>query len=169
MLIDNKTSKAFGRSAVFAGSIFILTGIIIIIAGGFILGAVALLFGSFMVFTYSGVELNTDTRKVRQYNKFFGVIKAGKWKSYDPFVGITLIPISTIESMASWSNRISSVKSTDYRIFFVNKEKKPAFVIKKCRTKETARNSLDELSLWLKLPVYSVKNGRRKSWKQSLN
>lgn len=165
MIIDNKTERAFGKTAVFAGIIFLLTGIVILIAGAFILGAIAFLIAAFVAFTYSGVELNTESRQVKQYNKLFGIIKTGKWKSFDPYIGVTLIPISTVEIMASWSNRISSSKTTDYRIFFVNKAKKPAFVIKKCKSKENARNSLDEFSIWLNLPVYSIKNKetRRKS------
>jgi hypothetical protein len=162
LIIDNKTESAFGKTAVFAGIIFLLTGIIILIAGAFIIGAVVFLVAGFVAFTYSGVELNTDSRQVKQYNKLFGLVKIGKWKSFDPYIGVTLIPISTVEVMASLSNRISSTKTTDYRIFFVDKAKKPAFVIKRCPTKQTARNSLDEFSIWLKLPVYSIKNKERR-------
>jgi hypothetical protein len=167
--IDNKTERAFGKAAVFAGTIFLFTGVVLFIAGAFIPGAVVFLVAAFVTFTYSGVELDTEIRMFRQYNNFFGIFKMGKWKSLEPFIGVTLIPMSTVEVMASWSNRISSTKTIDYRIFFVNKEKKPAFVIKKCRTKEKATDSLDEFSLWLKLPVYSVKGRIKNSWALSLN
>ena len=163
MIVDNKTERAFGKTTVFAGIIFLLTGIVFLIAGAFILSAVVLLVAAFITFTYSGVDLDTNKRQIRQYNKFFGLIKTGRWKSVDPYIGITLIPFSTVEVMASWSNRITSIKTIDYRIFLVNKAKKPAFAIKKCKTREKARNSLDEFSLWLKLPVYSVKGEGRKA------
>lgn len=163
MIIDNKTERAFGKTAVFAGVIFLLTGIVILLAGAFIIGGFVFFVAAFVAFTYSGVELNTEAREVKQYNKLFGLIKIGKWKSLDTYIGVTLIPISTVEVMASWSNRITSTKTTDYRIFFVDKAKKPAFVIKKCKSIQNARNSLDEFSIWLNLPVYSVRNkeGRR--------
>ena len=157
MIVNNKTEQAFGRTTAFAGLIFLLSGIVMIVAGAIVLGAVAAILSAFVLFTYSGVELDTARRRIKQYNKIFGIIKTGKWQSLEPYIGLTLIPISTIETMASWSNRISSTKSTDYRIYLVNKAKKPAFVIKKCFSKENAINSLDEFSLWLKLPVYSVK------------
>ena len=157
MLIDNRTESAFGKTAIFAGIIFLLTGIVVLIVGAFIIGAIVFLVAAFVAFTYSGVELDTDSRKVRQYNKLFGIIKTGKWKSVDSFLGVTLIPISTMEVMASWSNRLTSTKTTDYRIFFVDKTRKPAFVIKRCKSKENALNSLNEFSLWLKLPVYTIR------------
>ncbi len=162
MRIDNKTENAFGKPTVFAGLIFLVTGIISIVAGAFIIGAVVFIIAAFVTFTYSGVELDTKARQVRQYNKLFGIIKTGKWKSFEPYIGITLIPISTVEVMASWSNRITSTKTTDYRIYFVNKARKPVFAIKKCKSKENARDCLDEFSLWLKLPVYSVIRVRKK-------
>ncbi len=162
MIIDNNTERAFGKTAVFAGVIFLLTGIVILLAGAFIIGAVVFLIATFVAFTYSGVELNTESREVKQYNKLFGLIKTGKWKSFDSYIGITLIPFTTVEVMSSWSNRISSTKTTDYRIFFVDKARKPAFVIKRCKSIQNARNSLDEFSIWLKLPVYSVRKKERR-------
>jgi len=162
LIIDNNTERAFGKTAVFAGVIFLLTGIVILLAGAFIIGAVVFLIATFVAFTYSGVELNTESREVKQYNKLFGLIKTGKWKSFDSYIGITLIPFTTVEVMSSWSNRISSTKTTDYRIFFVDKARKPAFVIKRCKSIQNARNSLDEFSIWLKLPVYSVRKKERR-------
>ncbi len=163
MRIDNKTENAFGKPTVFAGIILLLTGIVVAIAGAIIMGFIVFVIAAFVAFTYSGVEIDTDIRQVRQYNRLFGMVKTGKWKSLSPYIGITLIPISTVEVMASWSNRISSTKTIDYRIYFVDKARKPVFAIKKCKSKEMARNSLDEFSLWLKLPVYSVKRERMRS------
>jgi len=85
------------------------------------------------------------------------LFKTGKWKSLRAYIGVTLVPITTRESMASWSNRVTSNKKTDYRIYLVNKARKPAFAIKTCPTREKAQNSLDEFSIWLKVPVFSVK------------
>jgi hypothetical protein len=158
LIIDNKIEKVFGKTPVFAGIIFLVAGGIMLIAGAFVLGLATLFIAAFVIFTFWGVEMDIKTRRIKQYIKWFGFIKTGKWKSVDSYIGITLIPISTIESMASWSNRIISSKTTDYRIFLVNKAKKPAFIIKKCDTRENAQYSIEEFSLWLKMPVYSVKH-----------
>jgi hypothetical protein len=155
--VDNKIERAFGRTAVFAGMIFLITGIFMLFAGAYIIGAITVLIAVFVVFTDAGVELDTEKHTMRMYNNWFGFVRIGKWKSLHEYIGVTLVPISRWESMASWSNRITSTKTTDYRIFLVNEARKPAVAIKKCKTRETAQNSLDEFSLWLKIPVYSVK------------
>jgi uncharacterized membrane protein len=155
--VDNKIERAFGRTAVFAGMIFLIAGILMFIAGVYIIGAVTVTLAVFVVFTDAGVELDTEKRRIRMYNNWFGFIRTGKWKSLREYIGVTLVPFSRWESMSSWSNRTTTTKTTDYRIFLVNEARKPAVAIKKCKTRETAQNSLDEFSLWLKIPVYSVK------------
>ena len=159
MIIDNKIEKAFGRNAVFAGGIFFAVALVLFIAGRFLAGGLIMIASGFVIFTFSGVEIDTEKQLIRQYNQWFGLIKTGRWKNLHAYLGITLIPFSRKESMASWSNRTTAVKRTDYRIFLVNKARKPAFVIKRCPFPEEARDSLDEFSLWLKLPVYSFKKG----------
>jgi hypothetical protein len=155
--VDNKIERAFGRTAVFTCMIFLLAGLFLLIGGFYIPGIVTFVIAVFVVFTDSGVELDTEKQLIRMYNNWFGFFRTGKWKSLRQYIGVTLVPIARWESMASWSNRITSNKTTDYRIFLVNKAKKPAVAIKKCKTRETAQNSLDEFSLWLKIPVYSIK------------
>jgi uncharacterized membrane protein len=155
--VDNKIEKAFGRVAVFAGVIFLITGVLVMVAGSYIIGTVIILVAVFVVFTDAGVELDTEMHRMRMYNNWFGFFRTGKWKSLHEYIGVTLVPFSRWESMSSWSNRTTSTKTTDYRIFLVNEARKPAVAIKKCKTRETAQNSLDEFSLWLKIPVYSVK------------
>jgi hypothetical protein len=59
--------------------------------------------------------------------------------------------------MASWSNRSAQVEESDFRIFLVNKRNRPDAVIKICKTRDDAQQSIDELSLWLKMTVYSLK------------
>jgi hypothetical protein len=155
--IDNKIEKPFGKTAVFVGVVFLIAGTGILLNRAIILGFLVILFAALVVFTFSGIEIDTEKHEVRQYNKWFGLFKTGKWKSLRAYIGVTLVPITTRESMASWSNRVTSSKKTDYRIFLVNKARKPAFAIKTCQTRKEAQNSLDEFSIWLKVPVFSVR------------
>ncbi|MEE4284643.1 MAG: hypothetical protein V2I31_00795 [Mariniphaga sp.] len=157
MKVDNKIEKPFGRTAVFVGVLFLLVGSLMLLNGAIFWGILVVLFAALVVFTYSGIEIDTENYEVRQYSKWFGLFKTGKWKSLRAYIGVTLVPITTRESMASWSNRVTSNKKTDYRIYLVNKARKPAFAIKACPTREEAQNSLDEFSIWLKVPVFSVK------------
>jgi hypothetical protein len=155
--IDNKIEKPFGKTAVFVGVVFLITGTLMALNGAIIWGLLVILFAALVVFTFSGIEIDTEKYEVRQYNHWFGLVKTGKWKSLRAYIGVTLVPITTRESMASWSNRVTSNKKTDYRIYLVNKARKPAIAIKTCPTREEAQNSIDEFSIWLKVPVFSVK------------
>ena len=157
MKIDNKIEKPFGRNAVFVGIIFLLAGTGMLLFVDVLPGIIVVFFAAFVVFTFSGVELDTEKYQVRQYNKWFGLFKTGRSKSLQAYIGVTLVPVTTRESMASWSNQVTMNKKTEYRIFLVNSAKKPAFAIKTCQSREKAQNSLDEFSIWLKVPVYSVK------------
>ena len=157
MKIDNKTDNAFGRTAVFVGGVFLLAAVSFIYFEAYLAGVVVQIISLFVIFSYSGVEIDTDNNSVRQYNKLFGLFKIGRWKSLTAYKGVALIPIVKSESIASWSNRTNTLRSRDYRIFLVNKAKKPAFAIKCCKNMDEARDSLDEFSIWLKLPVYSAR------------
>jgi hypothetical protein len=157
LIIDNKIEYLFGKTARFAGGIFLFPAFFSFVQGDWLIGSLIFIIVLFVFFSCSGVEIDTEKRKLRQYNKLFGLIKTGKWKSFQSYVGVTLIPFTRKESMASWSNRINTTKETDYRIYLVNKARKPAFAIKCCKNMDEARDSLDEFSIWLKLPVYSAK------------
>ncbi|HKL33081.1 MAG TPA: hypothetical protein VJ919_11130 [Tangfeifania sp.] len=157
MKIDNKIDNAFGRTAVFVGGLFLLAAASFIYFEAYLAGVVVQIISLFVIFSYSGVEINTDKKQIRQYNKLFGIIKVGPWKSITAYRGVTLIPFVKSESMASWSNRTTTQRSRDYRIFIVSKARKPAFAIKCCKSIDEATDSLDEFSIWLKLPVFTAR------------
>lgn len=73
------------------------------------------------------------------------------------YIGLTIVPMRKINTIASRANLTNTTVKKDYRIYLVNKAKRPAFAIKICKNREQARDSIDEFSIWLNLPVYSVK------------
>lgn len=156
MYIENKIDRLLTGPIIFVGYIFIITGILIAIQN-LILGIIIAVLAAFFTFSYSGVEIDTSNRRIKQYTKIFGFYKTGKWRHLDAFLGLTLIPMRKVNTIASRANLTTSTIDRDYQIFLVNKAKKPAFAIKKCKTREQAQNSIDEFSIWLKMPVYSAK------------
>lgn len=108
--------------------------------------------------TFSGVEIDADKRMFRPYNKHFGLVKTGSWYSLDNFIGLTLVPMKSVYRMYSRSNRENDSEKQEFRIYLVNSARKPAVEIKRCKTLESGLQSIDEFSIWLKLPVYSVKH-----------
>jgi hypothetical protein len=143
---------------VFFGFIFLVPGILGIIIQNWIFSGINLFIAWFLFLSYSGVEINTEKKVFRNYTKLFGLIKTGKWKPVNHYMGLTLVSMKKVYTMYSRSNRRNTSSEKDFRIYFVNKAKKPAIPIKICKTLEQAQNSIDEFSIWLHLPVYSVKN-----------
>lgn len=157
MKIENKIEPLLNGPMKFAGYTFLLLAVFFVYEGSVITGIVVALLVSFFVFSFSGVEIDTTGRRIKQYNRVFGLFKTGRWRSLDAFTGLTLVPMRRVSSIASRANIVNSTVENDYRIYLVNKARKPAVAIKVCKNREQAQNSLDEFSIWLKLPVYSIK------------
>lgn len=165
MKINNSIGKTFGGPPVAAAYLFLLTGISIIPMQkteplAVALGVLMIFAACFVIFTTSGVEIEPKNHRIKQYNKIFGFIKAGKWRSMDLYIGVTLIHMKKVYRVASRANLTNSSTENDYRIFLVDKKRRPAFVIKKCKNLNEAHDSLDEFSIWLKCPVYSPRKKR---------
>ena len=167
MKIDNSLGKTFEGPPRYAAFLFLFTGVAVILMQNFdplalALGLSLIVGAIFVITTTEGVEIETAKQMVKQYTKFFGFLKAGKWKNLDAYIGVTLIQMTNKYTVASRANLTTSSTETDYRIYLVNQAKKPAFAIKKCKTEIEGQNSLDEFSLWLKRPVFSPKISRTK-------
>ena len=157
MIIDNKIQKTLDGPSIFMGITFLFMGIVLLAVANWFLGGLSIIIALFLFFSYSGIDIDTGKRMIRPYNILFGIIKTGKWESIDKYIGLTLVPMKRIYSVYSRSNRKNISSENDFRIYLVNKAKKPAIPIKKCQTLEKAQNCIDEFSIWLKLPVYSIK------------
>ena len=158
MLINNKTSRFLTGPYIFFGILFLFPAILGLIEMAWALFIPSSIICWFLFGTYSGVEIQTEKRQFRKYDMWFGVLKTGKWISLDIFLGITLVSMRQVYRMYSRSNRINSSAEMQFRICLVNKKKKPAIEIKKCKTREHAQKCLDEFAIWLHLPVYSIKH-----------
>ncbi|NCB09660.1 MAG: hypothetical protein EOM73_16070 [Bacteroidia bacterium] len=157
MKINNKLDSVMTGPMKLGGYIFLFSAVFAIYQGALLLGISVAVVILFFIFSFSGVEIDTVTRRIKQYNQFFGLFKVGKWESLDTYAGVTLVPMRKVSTIASRANLTTSTVQKDYRIYLVNKAKKPAVAIKICKSKELGQNSLDEFSVWLKMPVFSVK------------
>lgn len=119
---------------------------------------ISLIIATYLFTTFSGVEIDTENNKFRAYNKHFGLLKTGRWRTLNDYQGVTLVPMKNVTKMYSRSNRVNESSRKEFRVYLVNKAKRPAIEIKRCKTQEQGQNSLDEFSIWLKIPVFSVKH-----------
>lgn len=154
--MDKILTHDFGKSLPpamsFGGYVFIIAGLLAI--STFItLGILFILFGSFVAFTRSGIQINIQNNTYRSYNSIFG-LKQGKWKSLSDWTYITLLKNITQTAVFSMSNRQTLTPSElfyDITIFDSSYRKKMA--IKRLKSKEDAIKDLKELSSILNLSI----------------
>ena len=158
LLIDNKIEKTINGPAIFIGLTSLAVGIVSLLGAFWIAGILGLIIGSFLLLSYSGIQINTKKRIIRPYNCWFGIFKTGKWQTLDAYTGLTLVPMKKVYTVYSRSNRSMTSKENEFRVYLVNKAHKPALAIKRCKKQEDAQNRMDEFSIWLHLPVYTVKH-----------
>uniref|UniRef100_UPI003216BD66 hypothetical protein n=1 Tax=uncultured Draconibacterium sp. TaxID=1573823 RepID=UPI003216BD66 len=156
MLIDNKISKLLTGPYIFIGLMFVLVGITAFSNQNWLLGSLFLCASWFLFTGESGIDIDTEKRLFRKYNKYFGLFKTGTWESTNQYLGLTLVPMKKVYRMYSRSNRVNTSSEKEFRIYFVGQNKRPAFAIKKCKTYDEALNKMDELAIWLHLPVFST-------------
>lgn len=157
MIIDNKIQQTFNGPLIFMGITFMAVAVILVIAKLWILGILSFVIAGFLLFTFSGIEIDTVNRQIKPYYMLFGLFRNGKWQSLEKYIGLTLVPMRKVYSVFSRSNRRNDSEMDDFRVYLVNRSKKPALPLKSCKTREAAQDSMDEFSIWLKMSVYSVK------------
>ncbi len=157
MLIDNKIEKTFSGPLVIMGATFFVVAVILTVTYYWFFGIASFVLAAFLLFTYSGIEIDTEKRMIKPYYMVFGFLRRGKWESLEKYKGLTLVPMRKVYNTFSRSNRTNTSVKSDFRVYLVNKSKKPAFPLKSCKSREAAQNSMDEFSIWLKMPVFTVK------------
>ncbi|HYQ56554.1 MAG TPA: hypothetical protein VEP89_04330 [Draconibacterium sp.] len=158
MLVTNKISRTLEGPYRIIGFYFVIVAVMSLYEQAWIIFSIHTILGWFLISSYSGVDIDTDKQQFRNFNMWFGVLKTGKWKPIGRFIGLTLVPTHTTYRLYSRSNRQSVSRKLNYSIYFVNNNKRPAISIKICKKKEEAQKSMDELAIWLHLPVFSVKH-----------
>lgn len=158
MLVNNKISRTLEGPYRFIGYYFVIGATVALLNQAWIVFGIHAVFGWFLLGSYSGIEIDTEKQQFRSFNMWFGIIKTGKWKPVRKYIGLTLISMNKVYSLYSRSNRSTSSRKMEYRVYFVNEKKRPAIAVKRCKTNDEAQKCMDELAIWLHLPVYSTKH-----------
>jgi len=143
MIIHNKLDKSFGPVGSFSGIIVFIGGLGTIWFSLFSL--ILILIGAFVGFSYSGVEIDFDQKRVRFLNNLFGMIKFGQWVNVKPDMKIGISKSNKAWRSYSGGNRILDVPSKDYRLLLFNASGKKLMPLKKCDNLITARKELDDI------------------------
>jgi hypothetical protein len=157
MIIDNKIEQTFTGPLTIMGISFLIVSISLVFTGIWYVAIPVFIIAMFFLFTWSGILIDIENRRFKPYYMVFGLFKRGQWISLEKYLGLTLVPMQKVYEMTSQSNRKSKSVSNDFRVYLVDQHKRPAYAFKKCKNAEDGKNSMDEFSIWLKLPVYSVR------------
>jgi hypothetical protein len=143
MISHNKLDKSFGPVGSFSGIVVFIAGLGTIWVSLFSL--ILILIGAFMGFSYSGVEIDFDQKRVRFLNNLFGIIKSGQWVNVKPDMKIGISKSNKAWRSYSGGNRILDVPSEDYRLILYNSSREKLMPLKKCDDLFTARKELDDI------------------------
>lgn len=144
-IIDNKLEKLFPPAASFAGYIILIVGLLIFVYN-LIAGLVISVFGGFMSFTYSGIQIDLESRRFRKYICIFG-IKHGVWITLNNYPYITILHKNIVTTAYSRSNRPATTSDENYfDICILNDTQQEKIIIKRLKSKEQAIREVKEFA-----------------------
>jgi hypothetical protein len=149
MIQKNKLDYSFGPAGTSAGIILFLTGLTLVFF--YYSGAILILVGALVGFTFSGTMIDFGKKRIRFANFIFGIIPVGKWIRIDPSMKIGIRELNQTWTAYSQGNRPLDVGKTDFRLILVDAWDKEIMQVKKTgslKMAETEREILrDRLGL----------------------
>ncbi|MGB8490804.1 MAG: hypothetical protein WCE64_07070 [Bacteroidales bacterium] len=143
MVKDHKIDKLCGPSGTFAGYSFMIIGAI---AAYFNPAALILVpVGIFIAFTHDGAMIDFDSRRIRAYTSYFGILKAGRWYPADSFSKFSIYRSMRRYTTYSRANIPLTVKKCDVRLALLNNTGSLKVIINKYGSFEAARNEMTDL------------------------
>jgi hypothetical protein len=156
-LRNNHLGKFFSPSASYGGYVFIACGIF---AAMYSLLALTLLIpGFFMAFSYNGIIIDSNKRKLKPYTALFGIFKTGKWINADHFTRFSIIKATKKYTTYSRASVRFDMSVSDIELLLINRNGTRQVVLNKFSNFEDAHKEMEELSQILlperSLPKYS--------------
>jgi len=142
--INNNLGKFFGPSSSYMGYIFIISGIVAVNYS--LLSLTLLLPGFFMAFTYNGIIIDTDNKKIKPYTALFGIFKTGKWIDANQFTRFNIIKATKKYTTYSRANVRFDMKMSDIELLLINRNGSKKIVLNKFSNFEDAHKEMEELS-----------------------
>jgi hypothetical protein len=143
MLTDNKIDNLLGSSGTFTGYFLMIFGAI---ATYFDLtGLILVVVGMFMAFTFDGTIIDYNSRRIKSYTSFFGLLKVGKWYSINDFKKFSIHKSNRSYTTYSRANVPLTIKNSDIRLVLLNNTGSLKITIKKYSSFDAARKEMSEL------------------------
>jgi len=143
-IIKNNHGTVFPPAMVFAGYILLAFGIIVVITH-WILGVILLFVSVFISFSFYGIDVDTDTKKYKEYSIYFG-IKCGKWFSLDKFLFLTVLCNNEVYEIHSRANITTSESVRFYDVYLLDKQHREKLLLKKFKNADSAEDYAKKIS-----------------------
>jgi hypothetical protein len=151
--IDNKIENILPTAGIFAGYVLIVFGLILSFKAS-ILGVVILIIGAIMSFTYNGVQIDVQNKRIRNYTNCLGII-FGNWEGIEIYTDIAVLQINETSKAYSIGNVALTEKDKYYDVFLLNETHRIKFKIKRCLEKGLAVESAQYIASLLELKYSS--------------
>jgi hypothetical protein len=140
---NNNLGKFLGPSSSYMGYIFIACGIFT--ATYSLLALTLIIPGVFMAFTYNGIIIDTDKKKLRPYTALFGLFKTGKWIDSNQYTRFNIIRATKRYTSYSRGSVRFDMNISDIELLLINKSGTKKIVINKYKNFEDAHKDMEEL------------------------
>jgi hypothetical protein len=140
---NNNLGKFFGPSSSYMGYVFIICGIV---ASTYSLLALTLLIpGFFMAFTYNGIIIDIDKKRLKPYTTLFGIFRTGKWIDADQFTRFNIIKATKKYITYSRTNIRLDMNVSDIELLLINRNGTKKIILNKYTNFEDAHKEMEEL------------------------
>lgn len=139
-----KLDKPFGPVGTTGGIVLFLAGVI----SSFISysGIILLLIGAFMGFTSTGTKIDYETKQIKSFSNFFGILKIGKWIPIVPGMKIGIKRNNWVWRGYSRSNRTLDISTKDFRIILYDSFGKELLSVLKSGSRDAALTEMEKLA-----------------------
>ena len=144
MIRNNNLGKFLSPSATYMGYVFIACGIFAAFYS--VLALTLFIPGIFMLFTYDGILIDTDQKRLKPYTALFGLFKTGNWIDADQFTRFNIVKSTKKYTSYSRSSVRFDMKVSDIELLLTNRNGSKKIVLNKYKNFEEARKEMDLFS-----------------------
>ena len=96
-----------------------------------------------MLFTYDGILIDTDQKRLKPYTALFGLFKTGNWIDADQFTRFNIVKSTKKYTSYSRSSVRFDMKVSDIELLLTNRNGSKKIVLNKYKNFEEARKEMD--------------------------
>jgi hypothetical protein len=143
MIVRNKLDKPFGPFGTSTGYFLLAGGLI---ASWYSLSGLILAFlGAFIAFTTTSTFIDTDRKRVKFSNDFFGFFHSGKWIEIEPGMKLGMKKAHRGYRAYTRANQPTDIHYSDIRIYLFDSRNKQIGIVSKFSSVESAGFELEKL------------------------